>query len=192
MGLYHAGLGVTGVSWTPEPEYPFRLVVEDALKLTPEFIKGFDFVWASPPCQAYTWSAKRWPLVKRNDVVAPTRDLLIASGVAFVIENVPVAPIRKDLILEGDMFGLHVIRRRAFEIHGFSVPQPAKVPRQGTVKDGYYCTVAGHGGNGRAALHLWQEAMDIHWMRDKHSLAEAVPPAYAAYIGAAFLAHRKV
>jgi len=191
MGLKQAGFDtVIGVSWTPEPEYPFRLIVEDALKVNPVFLSSFDLIWASPPCQAYTWSAKRWPDVKRNDIVKETRELLLLTGKPFVIENVPVAPIRKDLVLCGEMFGLKVIRHRAFEIHGFEVPQPKHVKHRGAVKDGYYVTVAGHGGNGRASLQSWQEGMGIDWMKDKHNLAEAVPPAYAKYIGEQFLCQR--
>lgn len=188
VGLKQAGFNsITGISWTNEPEYPFALIVVDALKLNLEFLKTFDFIWASPPCQMYTWSAKRWKNIKRVDLIKNTRDLLLSTGKPFVIENVPVAPIRKDLELCGEMFNLKIIRHRAFEIHGFRVKQPKHIKHKGTVKNGYYVTVAGHGGDGKASLKAWQEGMGINWIKNKHNLAEAVPPAYAKYIGESFL-----
>ena len=50
---------------------------------------------------------------------------------AFCIENVAGAPIRHDLMLCGEMFGLKVIRHRYFEIHGFSVAQPEHIKHRG-------------------------------------------------------------
>lgn len=105
------------------------------------------------------------------------------------------APLRKDLLLCGEMFGLKVIRHRIFEIHDFKVIQPQHRKHQGKVKDGYYVTVAGHGGNdskhnycklqdleGKSKLEVWQHAMGIDWM-NKEEIREAVPPVYSEYIG---------
>jgi len=58
---------------------------------------------------------------------------------------------------------------------------PPERPR-GTVKDGDYVTVAGHGGDGCAKYSVWQRAMGIFWMT-KEELTEAVPPAYSEYLG---------
>jgi len=188
VGLKQAGFtSVVGVSWIKEPEYPFELIVADSLKLNIKFLQNFDFIWASPPCQAYTWAAKRWHNIERVDLIMDTRKLLLMAGKPFVIENVPAAKLRKDLILCGEMFNLKVIRHRIFEIHGFTVKQPQHIRHKGTVKGGYYVTVAGHGGDGKATLKSWQEGMGINWITNKHNLAEAVPPAYAKYIGEAFL-----
>lgn len=187
MGLNQAGMDVTGVSFVEEPEYPFKLIVEYAEKLDIEFIKQFDFVWASPPCQLYSWSAKRWTNIQRVDLVDPIRQILLKTGLPFVIENVLEAPIRRDLVLCGEMFGLKVIRHRAFECHGFKPEQPKHIKHKGTVKEGCYVTVAGHGGDGKASLRSWQEGMGINWIKNKKSLAEAVPPAYAKYIAEEFL-----
>ena len=183
-GIREAGLAVIGVDIAPQPEYPYRRIQCDVLDLPPEYLRQFDLIWASPPCQAYSWSARRWD-VPRANLVGPTRDLLGAAGVPYVIENVPAAPIRPDLVLTGPMFGLRVIRRRAFEIEGFwCLAPPNKV--EGSVRGGEYVTVAGHGGEGKASLAAWQEAMGIKWITDKHMLAEAVPPAYSRYIAQAF------
>ncbi len=202
-GMWQAGATwITGVDVSDQPEYPFWFFQADVAKLTVEWVRGFDFVWASPPCQAFSTAAARW----RNDgrtwpeLVAMTRDLLLEAGVPFVIENVHAAPIRKDLSLCGEMFGLKAIRHRAFEIHGFECAQLKHVKHRGMVKDGYYVTVAGHGGDyaghnfctlnnlpGRNQLETWQFAMQIDWISDKKVLKEAVPPAYAAYIFGEFM-----
>ncbi len=175
-------------------EYPYDFrwsAIEVMLGLYPRLIKYADFIWASPPCQKYTYATKgaRNKGKKYPDMVGFTRDLLLSSGKPFVMENVPAAPIRRDLILDGTMFGMKIIRRRVFEIHGFKCKQPPKGKKIGTVKGGQYVTVAGHGGDGKASLKAWQDAMEIDWIKDKKSLANAVPPRYARYIGEQFKKH---
>ncbi len=175
-------------------EYPYSFrwsAIETAEGLYPGLIKYADLIWASPPCQKYTYASKgaRNKGKQYPDMMSFTRDLLLKSGKPFIMENVTTAPIRKDLILDGTMFNMKIIRRRAFEIHGFKCEQPPKGKKIGTVKGGQYVTVAGHGGDGKASLKAWQDAMEIHWIKDKKSLANAVPPRYARYIGKQFKKH---
>lgn len=193
-GLFQAGFTVTGVDLNEQPNYPFEFIKANVFNL---FLEGYDAYWASPPCQAYSIACRRW----RNsgteypDLIDRVRDLLLKTGKPFVIENVIGAPIRKDLFLCGEMFGLRTIRHRIFEIHGFSVIQPCHPRHRGQVKDGYYVTVAGHGGNdnkhnycklqgleSKTKLEIWQHAMGIDWM-NKEELSQAVPPVYSEYIG---------
>lgn len=199
MGMYLAGASeIVGVDIKPEPEYPsltsgdFTFMQADATKLDIDFIKSFDFVWASPPCQSYTFASARWRNLGKTypDLVEPTRNMLLKAGVPFCMENVTTAPLRKDLILCGEMFGIKVIRHRIFEINGFKARQPAHVKHRGSVKDGHYVTVAGHGGDGKASLKAWQDAMQIHWMRNKKTLAESIPPVYSRYILEEFFRER--
>lgn len=196
MGLEQAGFDyILGVDIEIQNEYPFSFMLQDVLKVSPRAFKRFDFIWASPPCQAYSCATLRYRNSKNNrhikypELIEPTRKLLLKTKKPFVIENVCNAPIKKDLILCGQMFGLKIIRDRAFEIHGFKVPPPAlfKEIKSGSVKNGHYITVAGHGGDGSNKLKDWQEAMGIDWITNKKMLAEAVPPAYAKYIGEQFL-----
>jgi DNA (cytosine-5)-methyltransferase 1 len=189
MGLHRAGFDVVGIDIEPRPRYPFPFIQADALK-PPVRLGDFDFIWASPPCQAYSWSAKRWD-VERVDLVEPTRRMLEASGKPYVIENVVGAPIRVDLALTGPMFGLEVIRRRHFECSFFVLAPPPHPPRGG-VRTGEYVTVAGHGGDnikGRGSRAAKQKAMGIDWM-DDHELNQAIPPVYSEFIGRAFLAQQ--
>ena len=143
--------------------------------------REFDVIHASPPCQHYSWSAARWGRENYPDLVGPTRELLKATGKPYVIENVIGAPLIDPIILTGQMFGLKVIRRRQFESNLFMFHHSI-VPANGNVKDGDYMTVAGHGGDGRAALHLWKDAMGIDWMT-KDEITQAIPPAYTYFIG---------
>jgi len=155
------------------------------------FIREFDFVWSSPPCQKYSVATKQHGTSEDHpDLVAPTRELLLAAGKPFVIENVPGAPIREDLMLCGLMVNLPLLRRhRVFEIHGFDVVQPEHPKHEGR-----YITVTGNpggvstrdGDKGRGSTDEWREAMGIDWMTGKR-LREAIPPAYSEYIGRQFL-----
>jgi hypothetical protein len=103
--------------------------------------------------------------------------------------------IRKDVTLCGEMFGLGVIRHRHFEVSGFTVEQPTHVPHRGRVRgwrhgqyfDGPYVAVYGDGG-GKGSVPEWQAAMGIDWIPDRAVLAEAIPPAYAEFIGQQLLA----
>lgn len=195
MGLYRAGFKVVGVDIEPQPNYCGDVFYHaDALTFD---LDGYDAYWASPPCQCYSFASRRW----RNngteypELIEETRDQLLKTDRPFIIENVVGAPLRKDLLLCGEMFGLKVIRHRIFEIHGFHVPELKHEKHRGLVKDGYYVTVAGHGGNdskhnycklngleSKTKLEVWQHAMGIDWMTKKE-LTQAVPPAYAEYIG---------
>mgnify|MGYP003450739250 CR=1 FL=1 len=199
MGIYLAGASkVTGVDIKEEPEYPcltsddFTFIQADATKFDMDFLRSFDFIWASPPCQSYTFASARWRNLGKTypDLVEPTRNMLLSSGVPFCMENVISAPLRKDLLLCGEMFGIKVIRHRIFELNGFKARQPQHVSHKGSVKAGHYVTVAGHGGDGKASLKAWQDAMQIHWMKNKKTLAESIPPVYSRYILEEFFRER--
>jgi len=192
VGLHNVGFDIVGVDILSQPNYPFEFIKGDSLEID---LDGYDAYWASPPCQAYTWAAS----LHRNkgkiypDLIKKTRELLLKTNKPFVIENVIGAPIRRDLMLCGVMFGLNVIRHRHFEVHRFHVEEPFhlkhKPPilfqtKNGNVtKRSQYCSVAGHGGHGCSfKFEDWKKAMDIDWMTKKE-LVQAVPPAYSQYIG---------
>lgn len=184
MGLHRAGFDVAGVDIKPQPHYPFRFIQGDALTAS---LDGYDFLWAGPPCQAYTLASLSHRMNGKvyPDLVAATRDRLKDTGKPYVIENVPGAPIRPDLVLCGSIFGLKLVRHRWFEMHG--VPFELITP---CAHDDDPITVCGHGTPSwararRGSNYKQQEkrdAMGIDWM-NRGELAEAIPPAYSELIG---------
>ena len=198
-GLLDAGFDVIiGVDIEKQPEYfgnDFNKT--DALKLKIGYLTLFDFIWASPPCQAYSYGSKkdRNKGKKYPDLIAATKQMLLKTGKPFVIENVVGSPLRKDLLLCGEMFGLRIVRHRIFEIHGFKCKQSEHPKHKPPItfkglkkKKSWYMQVAGHGGQSYSfKLKDWQKAMGIDWIKDRHTLAQCVPPAYAKYIGKQFL-----
>lgn len=46
---------IVGVDLYEMPRYPFTFVQADALNY---LLEGFDFIWASPPCQRFTPASK--------------------------------------------------------------------------------------------------------------------------------------
>lgn len=202
-GYAMAGFEIIGVDKDPQPHYPFKFIQADVLKL--DLVKFFPdsvIFHASPPCQLYSRGTIGFR--KRGyeypDVLTPLRKKLFMIGKPFILENVIGSPLRKDLVLCGEMFSLKVIRHRIFEIHGFHVPKIQHIKHRlsickgtaimvcsgerpgGWFKKGYYSTIAGHGGGYKNTLADWKEAMQIDWM-NKKELSQAIPPAYTEYIG---------
>lgn len=208
MGYSRAGFDVYGVDIDPQPRNPFPFYQGDALVVMRRLLLGeavpfthrdgrvewltlsdFAAIHASPPCQGYTalnsGHKEDWPLL-----IEPVRDLLDEIGKPYVIENVQGAPLRRDLTLCGEMFGLGVIRHRYFELGNWQASKPLHVPHRGRVSgwrhgeffEGPYVAVYGKGG-GKATVEQARVAMDIDWMTELHDLVECVPPAYTEFIG---------
>ena len=198
-GYHDAGFDVVGVDIGPQPRYPYEFIQADVMALDASFIESFDAVHASPPCQAYSDLAKRngnghmWPRL-----IEPVRDMMVASGKPYVIENVEGAPLRDYIVLCGTMFdNLRVIRHRLFETN-FLIDLPEHKPhplvhtfdkrkahygKTDERKD--YVQVTGGGNCTLAAAH---DAMDINWRMMKREINEAIPPAYSEFVGRAMIA----
>ena len=209
MGYHRAGFDVYGVDIAPQPNYPFAFAQRDALMTLTLLIWGwrirfgdallaladFDSIHASPPCQGYTALAavhgNEWP-----KLYEPVKELLEQTRLPYVIENVQGSPVRRDMTLCGEMFGLAVIRHRYFELGGWEGVAPAHKPHRGRVAGmrhgewftGPYFAVYGEGG-GKGTVPQWQQAMGIDWTDDRHEIAEAIPPAFTRFIGAQLLEH---
>lgn len=195
-GLQRAGFHVTGVDIKPQPRYCGDIFIQTDALNPPVDMCGFDFAWASPPCQRHVRGLRNSPNYSREshvDLIPQTRALLKASGVLFVIENVPGAPIRPDYRLNGTMFPpLRVIRERWFETSWRAFPVGGNPPR-GMLAKGFL-SIAGTG------IQKWcldrgmrfnvadaRAAMGIDWMTRKE-LSQAIPPAYSEFIGRAAIA----
>jgi DNA (cytosine-5)-methyltransferase 1 len=192
-GYNMAGFEVVGVDNKPQRNYPFEFIERDALTLDPEFIASFDAIHASPPCQSYSDLAKRngngheWPRL-----IEPVREILINSGLPYVIENVEGAPLIEPVVLCGTMFpGLRVLRHRLFEANfEIALPPHPKHPKVHTFdkrkshfgKTDEWEDFVQVTGGGNCSLAAAKEAMGIDWM-SKGEINEAIPPAYTEYIG---------
>lgn len=213
MGYARAGFEVVGVDVVDQPNYPFEFHKADALDALHDLLNlegpyACDAIHASPPCKAHTtagaaWKHKlgdasdRWP-----DLITPTRRLLQATGLPYVIENVPGAPLRDYIVLCGLSFGLGVKRHRWFESN-IMLWAPPPCPAN---HDEDFVIVFGNGVRGRAhqigrtannsgpiirrptlPLATGQQAMGIDWM-NRTELSQAIPPAFTEWIGAQLLA----
>ena len=120
MGYWLAGFDVVGVDIEPQKRYPFRFIQADALTFP---LSGFDLIHASPVCKGYSATAVLNDASHPRQIEA-VRERLAGSGIPYVIENVPGAPLRSPVMLCGAMFaGLRVYRHRLFEA-SFPIPAP--------------------------------------------------------------------
>jgi DNA (cytosine-5)-methyltransferase 1 len=204
-GLQQAGFHVTGVDLVASPRYVGDAFLQADALTTP--LDGYDFIWASPPCQAHTSLKTMWNARRHDDVIAATRERLTATGTPFVIENVAGAPLHHPILLCGTMFGLgcedaELRRHRLFEC-SFPVLSPRCQHGQRADSIGVYgghlrnrrrrtIGIYGEGVRDSARKHdrgvadfnveQGREAMGIDWMT-LAELCQAIPPAYSRFIG---------
>jgi DNA (cytosine-5)-methyltransferase 1 len=185
MGYRRAGFDVLGVDIAPQPRYPFPFLRADALDVLNLRVEGagYDVIHASPPCQAHsdTWR------IRANghpDLIGPTRELLRATGLPYIIENVVGAPLIEPVTLCGAMFGLRTYRHRLFESnlpltvpeHPEHVAPQAKMGRP--VREGEFQHIVGN----FSGVALARETMGMPWA-NRDGLREAIPVAYTEYLG---------
>ncbi len=213
-GYQRAGFEVVGVDIEPRPNYCGDGFIQadvitflESTRFGPNITDLNErpvMVHASCPCQkgctltTGTNASRGWGR-EHTQLVPETRRLLQATGLPYVIEQ-PQGHgglIRTDLRLCMDMFPVdppRVFRHRDFEIHGFTVDQPAhpkhtgrvRGMRHGVVYQGDYVAAYGNGG-GKATVPEMQHALGIDWTDVREELTEAIPPAYTEYIGRSFL-----
>ena len=209
MGYHRAGFEVVGVDIAPQPHYPFQFVRCDwrnALTYEREWIEKmtggpFDAIHASPPCQAYSAQRTAWNARPHPELIVPVRELLVASGLPYVIENVPGAPLRDPLMLCGTMFGLgaagqNLHRHRLFEAPWMPLTLTWPCAHSGAALGVYgdHLRLRRRGAGRKAVevskgrLELGGEAMGIEWM-EWSELREAIPPAYTEFIGRQLMEH---
>jgi len=219
-GYFLAGCDVFGVDLNddlshrlkrPRPRplkrYPFPSREADALAfLEAGGWRGFDAIHASPPCQKFSSITRintRLALDELPDLIGPTRDLLAAIGLPFIIENTEHAPLREPVKICGSMFDppLDVQRHRLFESnwplappawpcrHKLWTPRFHAADYRGRRSGRLMKVVPVYGGTRFAGDNdLRRRAMEIDWMTS-HGLKEAIPPRYTEFIGRQLLAH---
>lgn len=200
VGYARAGFEVVGVDFEPQPRYPYEFHQADALEYLAEHWREFDAIHASPPCQAYSVT-KHTHSREHPDLVGPTRDALIATGLPYVIENVVGAPLIDPLTLCGSEFGLTALdidgqrlqlrRHRLFESNVWLMGaggcyHDSALPVGGSYGGSWYKRPderdSARRGGYVPRVEVRGALLGIDWM-SQHELAQAIPPAYTEFIG---------
>ena len=201
-GYQLAGHWIVGVDHRPQPRYPGDAFVQaDVFEVLQDldWVRQFDFVHTSPPCQY--WSQTRH-IGNHNqsgkvDLLTPQLTVINDwySDMRWIVENVERAPlehpVHQCLMLCGSMFNLtgdgdrfQLRRHRKFRLYNITSPQP-RCRHNGLRPLGVY-GVAGDtipgGGRTASSLKEGQKLMGIDWMNWRE-LREAIPPAYTFYLG---------
>lgn len=216
-GYADAGWDVIGVDMQAQPRYPYLFKRDDALLTLRALLSGWrmyvslpsapgdvrvigldsiDAIHASPPCQARTKAQKIQGNTHPN-LIAPTRELILETGLPYVIENVVPEdaasdpdPLVDPVMLCGAMFGIETYRHRLFETN-FDLTVPAHPEhRVRTTKmgrrpiEGEYMHIVGNFTNPERARQI----MGMPWA-SRDGLREAIPPVYSEHIGLQMMAH---
>jgi DNA (cytosine-5)-methyltransferase 1 len=206
LGFYLVGFEVTGVDKFRQPRYPFDFVLGDALIYLRELDPSrFDAIHAAPPCQRYSISTKRTGTQDYHpDLLVPVRKALKRTGLPYVIENVPYAPLIDPLQICGTERGLtaegyRLKRHRHFEINWPIDDNWLACRCYGDKRPIIDVTGGGStelfrkGGGGRpykGSADLCRKIMGIHWAT-RDEITEAIPPRYTKLIGSHLMAYLK-
>jgi DNA (cytosine-5)-methyltransferase 1 len=192
-GYHLAGFDVVGVDVDPQPNYPFEFHQADAMTFP---LDGFDAIHASPPCQDHsTLIFSRGGKAAEHGtgwMLDETVRRLRASGVPWVVENVPGADLPGASTLCGRSFGIAKLKRhRQFLTSFFMLVPPCMCGKGPTI--GVYGELSkndrqvrhsnGNGGTTmRAGVQTARDLLGCPWM-DAKELSQAIPPVYTEYIG---------
>lgn len=206
---------IVGVDHKRRSRYPFGFIQADVLALDVRFLRQFDLIHASPPCQFGT--AMNNDKSKHLNLIPATRKLLQAADVPYVMENVEAVADAGHLIdpvaLTGTMFGnamttsagrRYVLARARYFETSFPIDLPLDPGAGGhpianvigghiRCRDAEHRTGKGTGrtvdfpGEDRPALA--RQLMGMPWAT-MGGMSEAVPPSFAKHIGEQFLAWR--
>jgi DNA (cytosine-5)-methyltransferase 1 len=204
VGYARAGFEVVGVDIEPQLDYPFEFHQADALEFMDALlstgvlvdvtdqgeqwlvIQDFDAIHASPPCPVHSslngWSGDS----TEPDLIPQTRAKLIESGLPYVIENVPGAPLLSPLRICGQALGLRVRRHRLFETNFPMMvpscwhPEPPVIVVGGSIGrkvfDPRRKAIA-------PSFELAKEVMGMSWVTTRQGVVNAIPPAYCEHVG---------
>jgi len=204
MGYHRAGFDVVGVDIAWQPHYPFEFHQADALRVLEVYAEDpYRTMWkstaihASPPCQHFTAYRRAVKDIadRYEDLIEPTRELLEATGLPWVMENVKDALLEDPLMLCGSMFDLDVQRHRYFESNVPLTDHPW--PSRHGIWSRRFKSSTGRKPNSRFTIEVesWDEpiarqraAMGVDWPMAVRELSESIPPAYTEFIGAQLLA----
>jgi DNA (cytosine-5)-methyltransferase 1 len=218
VGYHRAGFDVVGVDIEPQPHYPFEFHQADATAMV-QTVDGcwhegvmtsppgrlraclghFDAIHASPPCQHYSVT-KHTHSNTHPDLVGPTRDMLQASGLPWVMENVVGAPMPGALVLCGSEFNLKAYdpaterevwlkRHRLFESN-LLLMGAGGCSCYGRFIGGVYGGGSANNNHAKQVRHggytpakeVRGQLLGVDWMTMRGQ-SQAIPPAYTEFIG---------
>lgn len=196
--------------------YPFPAVQADCLAALDTLLAGgqldfdngeslgladFDALAASPPCQAYSIT-KNAHTREHPELIVPTRERLVSTGLPYVLENVEGAKrqMLSPLMLCGSEFGLRATdtdglevwlqRHRLFESNVLLMSaggcyHPSDIWCAGVYGNGAPSRDAARaraGGYTPPSQHVRAALMGIDWM-SRNGLSQAIPPVFTEYVG---------
>jgi len=167
--------------------YPFDFVRSNAIELTYDFLLQFDFIHASPPCQAYSKATPKEHKDRHVRLIAATHLMLQSSGKPYVIENVEGSSreLRPNLVLSGNDVGLSMRRVRYFHLWGLpkiktrfssNISSGQNFNPHGGAYTSRSDLISAFGLNELPASHLSKLTM--------YHIEQGIPPAMTRYIAA--------
>ena len=203
-GYLDAGFEVTGID-IEKRNYPYEFMQADVLYILEceDFIKEFDFIHASPPCQAYSklknLSNNKAAWKERHpELIEPVREKLKyyneKYGIPYIIENVEGAPLINPIKLYGSQFpNMFTQRPRLFESNlNLKAPDiPKRNMQTGSLNTiGPTGAVSICGTHPLKGLNLEQTRLyyaiaiggDCSWMT-LEELTQCIPPCYTNFLG---------
>lgn len=214
LPLLDLGCGAGGASWgywlsglfrpvgvdiAEQPDYPFMFLRMDVRELDPERIADdFAAIHISMPCQRWSTATKRnGTQANHPDLVSFARDLALASGLPYVMENIPAAPLVSPVLCCGSGEGIvmrlasghrRLRRHRHFESNveisaafaGCGCKRWASVPVLDVTGGGNTTKPRVDGKGGRPSKGTADEVrllMGMQWAT-KEGCNEAIPPLY--------------
>jgi DNA (cytosine-5)-methyltransferase 1 len=212
-GYQEAGFEVWGVDIEDQPNYRGdRFAKEDALHILDSMFhpwpiwkaQDFDAIHASPPCQAFTAYRRSGNVGEHPDLIEATRELLQATGLPYVMENVVGAPLEDPVLVCGSMFEppMDIRRHRLFETnwdlqppmwpcrHKMQPPDrfPGGRSKQRTGSSRGLVRATMEIGSWDIPLEDQKRAMGVDWEITLPELSNAVPPIYTRFIGEQLMA----
>lgn len=189
-GYQEAGFYVVGVDNRPQPRYVGdEFVLADAMTFP---LGGFDAIHASPPCQAFSVMRSLHNAKEHQNLIPETRRRLRATGLPYVIENVPGAPLETVFMLCGSMFDLrsdrgYLRRHRYFESNVLILAPPCN--HVGVAVGVYGHGSAGLGQRMRTANRDEARILMGTPTMTRDGMSQAIPPAYTRYVGERLMEH---
>jgi DNA (cytosine-5)-methyltransferase 1 len=190
-----------GVDILPMPKYPCEFWQMDALDVLKKLIAGdtingwtlndFDAIHTSPPCQGFSQLS-----IARGDgtqdkylnLIPETRELCIATGKPYIIENIERAPMLDSAVLLcGTQFGGQYMWHRKFECNFPVKKLTCNHARETTYASPFtmpnYWRIQKDFGPVPNPEKRFRKMKGIDWTENQKEGREALPPVYTEYIG---------